>query len=164
MRCDLTGKVSLVTGAAQGIGQEIAEQLAANGSTVVFTDLDEAGVREAAARVPGAKWRVMDVTRGDQVEEVVGGIVADLGQLDVVVNNAGVNTLQGRVTIDRVAREEWDRILAVDLTGLFEVSRFSARVMLAQRSGGSSTSRRSPVWSRCGFRVHSWPPRRGSST
>jgi 3-oxoacyl-[acyl-carrier protein] reductase len=135
MRCDLTGKVSLVTGAARGIGQEIAEQLAANGSTVVFTDLDEAGVREAAARVPGAKWRVMDVTRGDQVEDVVGSIVTDLGQLDIVVNNAGVNTLQGRVTIDRVAREEWDRILAVDLTGLFEVSRFSARVMLAQRSG-----------------------------
>ncbi len=135
MRCDLSGKVSLVTGAARGIGQEIADQLAANGSTVVYTDVDEAGVREAAARVPGARWRVMDVTKGDEVEEVIGWIVANLGRLDILVNNAGVNTLHGRVTIDKFPREEWDRLLSVDLTGLYEVSRFAARVMLEQGSG-----------------------------
>jgi NAD(P)-dependent dehydrogenase (short-subunit alcohol dehydrogenase family) len=135
MRCDLTGKVSLVTGAARGIGQEIAGQLAANGSTVVFTDVDETGVVEAASRVSDARWRVMDVSRSDQVEAVVSWIVEELGSLDIVVNNAGVNTLHGRVSIDRFAREEWDRIVGVDLTGLFEVSRFASRAMLAQRSG-----------------------------
>jgi 3-oxoacyl-[acyl-carrier protein] reductase len=135
MRCDLSGKVCLVTGAARGIGQEIATQLAANGGTVVFTDVDETGVRDASARVVGAHWRVMDVTNVAEVEEVIASVAASLGSLDVLVNNAGVNTLHDRVTIDRFPRSEWDRLLAVDLTGLYDVSRFGARVMLKQRSG-----------------------------
>ena len=135
MRCDLSDKVCLVTGAARGIGQEIATQLAANGGTVVFTDVDETGVREASARVVGAHWRVMDVTKVAEVEEVISSVAASLGSLDVLVNNAGVNTLHDRVTIDRFPRSEWDRLLAVDLTGLYDVSRFAARVMLKQRSG-----------------------------
>jgi 3-oxoacyl-[acyl-carrier protein] reductase len=135
MRCDLSGKVCLVTGAARGIGQEIAVQLAANGGTVVFTDVDEAGVRDASASVPGTHWRVMDVTKVAEVEAVVSSVAASLGSLDVLVNNAGVNTLHDRVTIDRFPRAEWDRLLAVDLTGLYDVSRFTARVMLKQGSG-----------------------------
>jgi 3-oxoacyl-[acyl-carrier protein] reductase len=135
MRCDLSGKVSLVTGAAQGIGREIALQLATNGSTVVFTDVDETGVREAASTVPGALSRVMDVTKPDEVESVIGWIVEKTGQLDILVNNAGVNTLRHRVPIDQFPREEWDRLLSVDLTGLYDVSRFAARVMRTQNSG-----------------------------
>ncbi len=135
MRCDLSGKVSLVTGAARGIGQEIANQLAANGSTVVYTDVDEAGVRAAAALTPNALWRVLDVTRVDQVEEVIDWVGATAGRLDVLVNNAGVNTLHGRVTIEQFPRAEWDRVLAVDLTGVYDVSRFAAPLMLAQGSG-----------------------------
>ena len=135
MRCDLTGRVSLVTGAAQGIGREIAHQLAANGSRVVLTDVDEARLAEAAESLPGSQFRVMDVRRTEQVEEVIAWTAKELGRLDILVNNAGVNTLHGRVTIDQVERAEWDRILAVDLTGLYEVSKFSARVMLAQSSG-----------------------------
>ena len=80
MRCDLSGKVCLVTGAARGIGQEIATQLAANGGTVVFTDVDEAGVREASARVAGAHWRVMDVTKVAEVEEVISSVAASSGK------------------------------------------------------------------------------------
>ncbi|WP_422927851.1 SDR family NAD(P)-dependent oxidoreductase [Singulisphaera sp. PoT] len=135
MRCDLSGKVSLVTGAARGIGQEIADQLAANGSTVVYTDVDEAGVREAAERTPGAHWRTLNVTNTEQVESVIGSVASEFGRLDILVNNAGVNTLHDRVTIDKFPRSEWDRLLAVDLTGLYDVSRFAARVMVEQRSG-----------------------------
>src|SRR5205085_12448887 len=65
MRCDLTGKVSLVTGAARGIGQAIADRLAANGSQVVYTDVNLADVQAAAARIPGARARALDVTRTD---------------------------------------------------------------------------------------------------
>ncbi len=77
----------------------------------------------------------MDVTQPDEVRAVVERVVAEHGRLDILVNNAGVNTLSHRVTIDQFPREEWDRILAVDLTGLYEVSRAAARVMIAQKSG-----------------------------
>ena len=63
MKCDLTGKVSLVTGAARGIGQAIADRLAANGSQVVYSDRDAAEVQAAAGRVPGARALRLDVTQ-----------------------------------------------------------------------------------------------------
>jgi NAD(P)-dependent dehydrogenase (short-subunit alcohol dehydrogenase family) len=135
MRCDLSGKVSLVTGAARGIGRSIADALAANGSRVVYSDVDEAGARAAAARTPGASALALDVTRTDQVEGAIRRVVEAHGRLDVVVNNAGVNTMAHRVDIDQFPRAEWDRLIAVDLTGLFEVSRFAARAMRAQGSG-----------------------------
>jgi NAD(P)-dependent dehydrogenase (short-subunit alcohol dehydrogenase family) len=135
MKCDLTGQVSLVTGAARGIGQAIADRLAANGSQVVYTDVDEAGAVAAAARYPGAAARRMDVTQPLEINAVVEQAAAAYGRLDVLVNNAGVNTLAHRVPIDQFPREEWDRLLAVDLTGVYEVSRAAARVMRARGRG-----------------------------
>jgi 3-oxoacyl-[acyl-carrier protein] reductase len=135
MKCDLIGKVSLVTGAARGIGQAIADRLAANGSRVIYTDLDLAATEAAAFRSVGAKGLRMDVTRPDEIEAVIGNVIAEFGRLDILVNNAGVNTLAHRVTIDQFPREEWDRLLSVDLTGLYEVSRFAARVMRKQGAG-----------------------------
>jgi NAD(P)-dependent dehydrogenase (short-subunit alcohol dehydrogenase family) len=135
MKCDLAGKVSLVTGAARGIGQAVADRLAANGSRVVYTDVDAAGAAEAAARAPGALALRLDVTRPDEIAAALERVDADCGRLDVLVNNAGVNTLAHRVTIDQFPREEWDRILAVDLTGVYEVSRAAAKRMMAQKTG-----------------------------
>src|SRR5947208_2120149 len=135
MRCDLTGKVSLVTGAARGIGQAIADRLAANGSLVVYTDRDAAGAEESARRSPGARALAMDVTDEAGVGAAGGQGVRECGRLDVLVNNAGVKTLAHRVTIDEFPKEEWDRILAVDLTGLYLVSRAAARAMKGQGSG-----------------------------
>ena len=135
MQCDLKGKVSLVTGAARGIGQAIANRLTDNGSQVVFTDVDGDGAMLASAQVPGGVTMRMDVTQSDEVQAAIGQAVAQFGRLDILVNNAGVNTLGGRVTIDQYPRAEWDRILAVDITGLYEVSRAAAGVMRAQGSG-----------------------------
>jgi len=135
MRSDLSGKVSLVTGAARGIGQSIADRLARNGSRVVYTDVDEAGAIKAAAEMPGAVGLALDVTDTEQVSQVVGLIVRELGRLDIVVNNAGINSVVHRVTIDEYPRSEWDKILAVDLTGLYEVSKAAARVMTGQGGG-----------------------------
>ena len=135
MRSELSGTVSLVTGAARGIGQAIADRLASSGSTVVYSDVDESGVRAAAARAPGASALGLDVTRPQEITAVVDQIVSEHRRLDILVNNAGINTLAHRVTLDEFPREEWDRILAVDLTGLYEVSKAAARIMRAQGSG-----------------------------
>jgi 3-oxoacyl-[acyl-carrier protein] reductase len=135
MKSDLNGTVSLVTGAARGIGQAIADRLAANGSRVAYTDIDADGARRAAARFGGSLALEMDVTNADQIDAVVGRVVAECGRLDLLVNNAGVNTLAHRVPIDEFPPEEWQRILDVDLTGLYLVSRSAARVMRRQRSG-----------------------------
>jgi len=133
MQADLSGKVSLVTGAARGIGEAIADRLAANGSRVIYADRDDA--TEAAGKHPGSVAMMMDVTRRDQIDAGITRIVKEFGHLDILVNNAGVNTAKHRVTIDEFPREEWDRIIAVDLTGLYEVSQAAARVMRNQKSG-----------------------------
>ncbi len=135
MRSDLTGKVSLVTGAARGIGQAIADRLAANGSRVAYTDVDAAGAEAAAARSPGACGLRLDVTQKSEIDTAVDRILHEWGRLDILVNNAGVNTLAHRVPTDQFPREEWDRILSVDLTGLYEMSRSAARPMREQKSG-----------------------------
>src|SRR6266702_2804374 len=134
MRADLLGKVSLVTGAARGIGQAIADRLAANGSQVAYTDIDAAGAEAAAARSPGALGLRLDVTQKKEIDAAVDRILKQWGRLDILVDNAGVNTLAHRVPTDQFPREEWDRILSVDLTGLYEMSRSAARPMREQKS------------------------------
>ena len=131
----LNQKVALVTGAAQGIGQAIADALAANGARVVYADVNAGGTAAAAKNRPRAIGLRMDVTSASEIRQAVDQTVEQFGRLDIVVNNAGVNTLAHRVTIDEFPREEWDRILSVDLTGLFEVSQAAARVMKRQKSG-----------------------------
>jgi 3-oxoacyl-[acyl-carrier protein] reductase len=135
MRSDLSGKVSLVTGAARGIGQAIADRLAENGSRVVYTDVDAEAVRRAVARQPGGTAFAFDVTRPEEIVAVIEQVGREWGSLDIVVNNAGINSIVHRVPIDEYPRSEWDRILAVDLTGLYEVSKAAARVMRARGSG-----------------------------
>jgi 3-oxoacyl-[acyl-carrier protein] reductase len=135
MQADLSGKIALVTGAARGIGQAIARTLAANGARVVYTDVDEKALTESAAESPGAVAMRMDVTDESEVQAVVGRIVRDLGRLDILVNNAGVNTQAHRVPIDQFPREEWERLLRVDLTGLYLVSKAGAAAMRSQRAG-----------------------------
>jgi len=133
MKADLSNQVSLVTGAAHGIGQAIADRLAANGSRVIYADREDA--TEAASKYHGAMAIKMDVTKRDEIDAGIERIVKEFGHLDILVNNAGVNTAKHRVPIDEFPREEWDRLIAVDLTGLYEVSQVAARVMRHQKSG-----------------------------
>lgn len=114
MNINLQHRVALVTGATRGIGKAIADCLAENGATVYGADL---GLTEAPHSL------VMDVTNPAQIAEALAQIEREQGHLDILVNNAGVNTLAHRVNIDAFPQDEWDRILAVDLTGVFAVSR-----------------------------------------
>ena len=135
MKVDLSDKVAVVTGAGRGIGQAIADALAANGARVVYTDIDLDAATASAARSPNAIAMKMDVTDEAAVQAAISQIERECGHLDVLVNNAGVNTLQHRVPIDEFPRDEWDRLLDVDLTGLYLVSKAAAGVMRRQGSG-----------------------------
>lgn len=135
MNVDLKGKVALVTGAARGIGEAIAGRLAASGATVWFTDVDGDSAREAATRWPGARHARLDVTSSTEPAEVLSRVRKESGGLDILVNNAGVNTLAHRVPIDDFPEEEWRRLLDVDLTGLYRVSRAGVK-LLRERGGG----------------------------
>ena len=135
MQVNLSSQVALVTGAARGIGKAIADLFAKNGAHVVYTDVDVPVVKESAAASASGEALALDVSDAGQVEAVVADIVKRHGRLDIAVNNAGVNTLAHRVTIDQFPQEEWERILKVDLHGVFLVSRAVAGVMRRQKAG-----------------------------
>jgi 3-oxoacyl-[acyl-carrier protein] reductase len=135
MKVDLAGKFALVTGAARGIGVSIADTLAANGATVAYADIDFATVRQSAAKSPGALAVDIDISNEQSVESALAKVLKQFGRLDILVNNAGVNTAKYRVNIDEFPLEEWDRIVKIDLTGTFLVSRAAARIMLKQKGG-----------------------------
>ena len=135
MKVALDGKVALVTGAARNIGKAIADALAANGACVAYADIDLATAEQAASAAPGARALLMDVTVPAQVEQGVARVLEDFGRLDILVNNAGINTFRHRVTIDQFPFEEWERIMKVDLDGLFLVSQAASRPMIRQKSG-----------------------------
>jgi 3-oxoacyl-[acyl-carrier protein] reductase len=135
MNADLSGTVSLVTGAARGIGQAIADRLASNGSTVYYTDLDAGQAETAAAKTPSGRGLKLDVTDPAAIASAIRHITDAHGRLDLLVNNAGINTLGDRKPIDGYGRDDWDRILAVDLTAVYEVSKAAAGMMRAQARG-----------------------------
>jgi len=135
MKCDLSGQIALVTGAQRGIGQAIADRLAANGCKVAFTDINEEGPRQAAAKWPECAGWKLDVTRREDIQASMDHVMRRWGRLDILVNNAGVNTLKHRVPVDQFPRDEWDWILNVDLNGLFEMSQAGAKIMRQQKSG-----------------------------
>lgn len=134
MQVDLSGKVALVTGAAGGIGKAIADTFTQNGARVVYADINGDGVQTSAAAT-GSMGLRFDVSDEAEVKAGIATIVAEYGRLDILVNNAGINTLHHRININEFPTDEWERILRVDLTGLFFVSRAATGLMVAQGSG-----------------------------
>ena len=136
MKANLDGQVALVTGAGRGIGEAIARRLAANGAKVVYADRDLEAARQSAAKSPGSIPLLMDVTNADQIEAGIAHIERECGRLDILVNNAGVGIgKEHRVNVDQFSVDEWRRVLDVDLTGVFLVSRAAARVMIRRKYG-----------------------------
>lgn len=136
MQCDLSGRVAFVTGAAGTIGRDIARRLAENGARVALADVNLAGAEALAADLPGAIAVGVDISSPEGTEAAVAATVDRLGGLDILVNNAGVNTIAHRVNIDSFPLEEWHRIVAIDLDGLFLMSRAALGPMLVGGRGG----------------------------
>ncbi|CDX50638.1 Short-chain dehydrogenase/reductase SDR [Mesorhizobium plurifarium] len=136
MRCDLSDRVALVTGAAGAIGSAIAKRLSDNGAAVVVADIDMAGAERVAAGLRNAIACALDIRDGQSVDAAIARVLERHGRLDILVNNAGVNTLAHRVTIDEFPPEEWDRITGIDLDGLYVMSRAALAPMLAGGKGG----------------------------
>ena len=129
----MTGRLSLTlpTGAAQGIGYEVATALRESGATVVIVDREAEGAAAAAERL-GVEYAVLDVTNSVRVEEAFRLIAEKHGRLDVVVNNAG--TVLNAPAEDETD-EDWRRVMAVNLDGVFWCCRAAGRIMLPQGFG-----------------------------
>lgn len=135
MKVDLSGKIALITGGARGIGLATANVFAENGARVIISDLDETTARTEAAKIPASYAMRMDVSDQAEVEAAFAWIQKEFGHIDILINNAGVNTVNHRVSVDEFPPDEWDRIMDVDLRGLFLVSRSGTALML-QNGGG----------------------------
>ena len=129
----LTGKVSIITGAAQGIGLATALEFAKEGATVVVCDVRQAGVDAAvdqckALGVPVAGW-VVDVTQRAMVDAMVQNTLAQFGRIDVLVNNAGI-TQDAR--LQKMSLEQFDRVIDVNLRGVFHCAQAVSDSMVAK--------------------------------
>ncbi|WP_432512305.1 SDR family NAD(P)-dependent oxidoreductase [Kineococcus sp. SYSU DK001] len=139
----LEGKRALVTGAASGIGRALATRFAAEGARVVFADRDLPGARDAAAGRPGALAVEVDVTDEDAVTAAYAQALAELGGLDVVVANAGVQLFGQDAPVADLDLAVWQRTLAVNLTGTFLTVKHAVRALRGR--GGSIVCTGSPT-------------------
>jgi 3-oxoacyl-[acyl-carrier protein] reductase len=132
---NLTGRIALVTGASRGIGRAIAARLAERGATVVAAargDHAGAAVAELTAAGHRAEAVSVDVTDSAALEQLPGDIVARHGRLDILVSNAGITRDQ---LLMRMKRDDWDAVLATNLTATFTLAQAAMRPMLKQRGG-----------------------------
>ena len=128
-RFRVDGRVAVVTGGAQGIGWAAAQALHEAGATVVILDRDGPAAQQAATNLPGSQALTLDVSEPAAIERVFGDIAGWHGRIDILVNNAGVSIRKSSLEL---ALDEWNRVLAVNLTGCFLCARAAAAAMPAQ--------------------------------
>jgi 3-hydroxybutyrate dehydrogenase len=134
----LKNKVAMVTGAASGIGREIALAYAREGASIAIADLNLAGAKSVAAEIGKAGGRAiavaMNVTDEAQVDEGVAKTVAALGGLHIMVSNAGIQHID---PVDKLAYADWRKVVSIHLDGAFLCSRAALRQMYAAGEGGA---------------------------
>jgi len=147
---DFTGKVALVTGAASGMGLATARAFAEAGAAVVLADFKERAVKAAAEELVAAGHKAVavrcDVSDDAQVEAMVDRAVAEFGRLDAAFNNAGV---MARIApTAESTREDWDRVIGVNLRGVWACMRYELRQM--ERQGGGAIVNNASVGAQTG--------------
>ena len=130
---NLTGKTAIVTGGAMGIGLAIAERLAEAGAKVLIADKDSAAAAAAAAKILNSVACVTDVSDEAQVDAMIAKAVAELGGVDILVNNAGIYPQK---PVLEETKEDFKKIIDVNLVGAFLCAKAVARQMIVQNRGG----------------------------
>jgi NAD(P)-dependent dehydrogenase (short-subunit alcohol dehydrogenase family) len=131
-RGEFDGQVAMVTGAGSGIGRAIAHALANAGARVAVTDIDLEAAQQVALEVPGTIPMFLDVTSPESAETRVAEVEAVLGPLDILINNAGVSTMN---RIQELTVDEWDFNFDVNARGVFLVTQAALPGMIARRAG-----------------------------
>jgi NAD(P)-dependent dehydrogenase (short-subunit alcohol dehydrogenase family) len=135
-RFSLKGKVSVVTGAATGLGKTMAAALAQAGSDIVIADVNVAQAEKTAGEIKKENTEVlvvgMDVTREDDVFHMVETVTGKFGRIDVLINNAGIAVQE---KAEDMSLEVWRKVTGVNLDGVFLVSREVGKVMIRQKAG-----------------------------
>ena len=133
----LKGRAGIVTGGVRGIGLAIAKRLASEGVHVAIADKDEDGLGKSVSEILGVGSKVLgirvDVTDHRDVDEMVRQVIQEFGGIDILVNNAGISGLIRPVI--ELPIEEWDKVIAVDLKGVFLCSRAVVPHMIEKGSG-----------------------------
>lgn len=134
----LKDKVAIVTGAQQGIGRGIAEMFAQQGASVSLWDLAKEKLKDVAESIATAtgqkaSYRVVDITKANQVAAAVEAVVNTFGRINILVNNAGVLK---RVALLEMNEKDWDLVFSVNVKGTFLVTREVGKVMVRQGKGG----------------------------
>lgn len=113
----------LITAGAAGIGREFARAFAANGARIFVCDIDEKALTEITREIPGVIAARCDMSRRAEIEHMVPEAIAALGGLDVLINNAGISGLT--LPVDQMPPDDWDKVVAVNLTAMFDVCRLA---------------------------------------
>jgi 3-oxoacyl-[acyl-carrier protein] reductase len=133
---NLTGKVALVTGGGRGIGKAIVLELAGQGADVIVSDIDEAIAGQTASEAGKLGVRSLalkaDVSKADEVEDMVRKSIETMGRINILVNNAGITRDN---LLMRMEEKDWDLVLSINLKGAFLCTRAVSRPMMKQRSG-----------------------------
>jgi NAD(P)-dependent dehydrogenase (short-subunit alcohol dehydrogenase family) len=140
MKVDLNERVAIVTGGAHGIGRAIAQALSDNGAHIVIVDIDADAAEKAAHEINEGGGACLslagDVSDSEQIEAVAEQVMDRLGRINILINNAGINTRSDRVPIHQYSIEDWNRIVDVDMTGVFVTSRAIIPELLKNSDGG----------------------------
>ena len=135
---NLEGKIALVTGAAKGLGEAFSEAMAEAGADVVCSDIDAKGLEETVRKIEKIGKRglavICDVTKEEDVKRMMEKAMDKFGRVDILFNNAGIAEETPK-PLHEFTTEEWNRVLAVDLQGVFYCAREALKIMVKQGSG-----------------------------
>ena len=133
---NLSGRIAVITGGAKGLGRSMALALADAGSDVVISDILISSAKNVAKEIEKKGQRSLgiklDVTQSGEVQKMVNEVTEHFGRIDILINNAGINIIS---PAENFALKDWNRVVNINLTGVFLCSQAVGKVMIKQRGG-----------------------------